>query len=30
MISCQVALYPLATKDFNRIIIEALENTSCI
>lgn len=25
MISCQIALYPLATKDFDKIIIDSLE-----
>jgi len=25
MISCQIALYPLATKDFEKIIVEALD-----
>ncbi|GBF10183.1 YkoF family thiamine/hydroxymethylpyrimidine-binding protein [Tepidibacillus infernus] len=25
MISCQVALYPLATKEFDQVIVEALD-----
>ncbi len=25
MISCQVALYPLATKEFEKVIVDALE-----
>ena len=30
MISCQIALYPLATKDFESVIIKALDSISSL